>query len=91
LHAPKLLGLSLLGTQGFLTVIGPTIDRWDREADAFGVETPDEGGRYRTMLMFNPRSGRLTIYLEEFLVDDDPATRSSFETNLVTRYIAFSE
>ncbi|ASN38623.1 hypothetical protein CGQ24_06115 [Arthrobacter sp. 7749] len=78
------------GTQGFLKVIGLATDRWDREEVAFGVETTDEGGRYRTMLMFNPQSGRLTNYVEEFLVDDDPVTQGHFATNLVTRYIVIS-
>lgn len=91
LHASKRPCLSLSGTQGFLKVIGTTTDRWDREAVAFGLETPDEGGTYRTMLIFNPQSGRLTNYVEEFLVDDDPETRGTFDTNFVNRYIAISE
>ncbi|MGB9035758.1 MAG: hypothetical protein WCC45_14700 [Paeniglutamicibacter sp.] len=74
-----------------LNVIGTTTDRWDREAVAFGVETPNEGGTYRTMLMFNPQTGRLTNYMEEFVADDDPETRGHFETSMVTRYIAISE
>lgn len=91
LHASKRPCLSLSGTQGFLKVIGTTTDRWDRRAVAFGVETPDEGETYRTMLMFNPQSGRLTNYLEEFLLDDDPETRGTFDINVVNRYIAISE
>lgn len=85
---------SLVGALGKLeglNVIGTTTDRWDREAVAFGVETPNEGGIYRTMLMFNPETGRLTNYMEEFLADDDPETRGDFETSMVTRYIAISE
>ncbi|GAA1870241.1 hypothetical protein GCM10009715_16530 [Paeniglutamicibacter psychrophenolicus] len=74
-----------------LKVIGTTTDRWDREAVAFGVEISDDGGEYRTMLMFNPETGRLTNYMEEFLVDDDPETRGHFDTSMVTRYIAISE
>ncbi len=80
-----------LGKLDGLKVIGTTTDRWDRKAVAFGVETPDEGGTYRTMLMFNPQSGRLTNYMEEFLLDDDPETRGTFDTNFVNRYIAISE
>jgi hypothetical protein len=74
-----------------LKVIGTTTDRWDREAVAFGVETPTDGGMYRTTLMFNPATGRLTNYMEEFLVDDAPETRGDFNTSMVTRYIAISE
>ncbi|RAX49846.1 hypothetical protein DQ353_08480 [Arthrobacter sp. AQ5-05] len=73
-----------------LKVIGTTTDRWDREAVVFGVETPEGGGTYRTMLMFNPETGRLTNYMEEFVADDDPETRGHFETSMVTRYIAIS-
>lgn len=83
--------LGALGKLDGLKVIGTTTDRWDREAVVFGVETPDEGGTYRTMLMFNPQTGRLTNYMEEFLVDDDPETKSHIETNMVARYIAISE
>lgn len=79
---PKIEGLKVMGT---------TTDRWNRDAVVFGVETPNEGGIFRTMLMFNPESGRLTNYMEEFLIDDDPATRGDFDTNMVTRYVAVSE
>ena len=48
---PKIDGMKVLGT---------TKDRWGRDAVAFGVETSEEGGVFKTMLLFNPETGRLT-------------------------------
>jgi hypothetical protein len=88
-ESKSLLG-ALLKLDG-LEVVGTTTDRWDRDAVAFGINTAQGGGTYRTLLMFNPATGRLTNYVEEFLVDEDPATQGDFETDMVTRYIAVSE
>lgn len=80
---PKLEGLKVIGT---------TTDRWGRDAVAFGVEADNgNGGIERTMLMFNPNTGRLTNYMEEFLVDNDPEANPVFDVDTVTRYIAISE
>ena len=85
-----LLG-SILKLDG-MEVLGTTIDRWNREAVVFGVDTRrTEGGTYRTMLLFNPETGRLTNYSEEYLTDKEPAETPDFASNTVVRYFAVSE
>lgn len=85
-----LLG-SILKLDG-MEVLGTATDRWNRGAVVFGVDTRrTEGGTYRTMLFFNPETGRLTNYSEEYLTDKEPAETPDFASNTVVRYFAVSE
>lgn len=79
---PKIDGMKVLGT---------TKDRWGRDAVAFGVETSEEGGVFKTMLLFNPETGRLTNYVEEFRKGKGPEGTATYATDVVTRYISVSE
>ncbi|GAA5227028.1 hypothetical protein [Paeniglutamicibacter antarcticus] len=72
-------------------VLGTSKDRWGRDALVFGVQTASDGGQYKTMVMFDPESGRATNYVEEFHVDRNPLTDGDYEHDTIVRYIAVSE
>lgn len=86
--------IALLGTIPMIQKIsymGSTTDRWNREAMAFGVDTRregDNGGIYRTMLLFNPETGRLSNYVEEYRPDRNSKDKPDFDVDTVVRYIA---
>ena len=86
--------IALLGTIPMIhdiTYLGTTTDRWNREAMAFGVDTRregDNGGVYRTMLLFNPKTGRLSNYVEEYRPDRNSKDMPDFDVDTVVRYIA---
>lgn len=88
---------ALLGTIPMIKGIkymGTSTDRWNRAVMVFGVDTRregDKGGIYRTMLMFDPLTGRLTNYAEEYLPDANSSDQPDFEFDTVVRYIAVSE
>lgn len=86
--------IALLGTIPMIqdiTYMGTTMDRWNREAMVFGVDTRrdgDNGGVYRTMLLFNPETGRLSNQVEEYRPDRNSKEKPDFDVDTVDRYIA---
>ena len=89
--------LALLGTIPMIKDIefmGTTRDRWNREAMVFGVDNRREndlGGVYRTMMMFDPSTGRLINFAEEYQPDKNSVEKPDFEFDTVVRYIAVGE